>query len=741
LADINDIISPEALKGLEQMNTALDRAVVSLDKVAQQSAALDATLSRLAATTKDNKTAQEGVNNAQKQAQQLNTQLKQSEEEVVKAKLKFARAAKDQREAISANIVLEDREAGTLEKLAARNKQLREEQRKLNLETKQGIARNKEINAEINKNTAFTKKNSDQLVQHRINVGNYSSALGGLPGPIGMAATAFKSFTAVILANPIGAVILAIVGAIALLVKAFKGTEEGGDRIVRVFAQIKAVIDAVFDRVKNLATGLFKVFSGEAKLKDLKGTFAGLGDEIKREVDLAGQLADMMDQLEDREIDMIVISADRKAKIDKLREAAADSNKTDKEKLSLLSQAKKLIDEEAAAQQKLQLTRIANELGLTDEAQVLERINQVRKEGKQITLDEIGLAIATNVDRKRVNELLAQYIGFEEQAATESRRLVTTMSTLAEGVKKEAEFQELANAAGKKTIEIKQEQTKTVQDYFDKANKLNSTELLFNEQIMDSNERLQQQKRKQFEEELQMQQQLRSLKVEIANSAFNLGATLMDRQAAKLDTAYNAEVKAAGDNAEKKAEIDEKYAKKRNELARKQAVVDKLQGLFNIAINTAMGVMNAMSKVITIPLVPWIVAMGAIQAATVLATPIPQYAKGTHSSRAGIAVVGERGRELMVDPSGHMSLSGDSAHLAMLKAGTRIIPSDETKAIMRAAGANRRSTIEATIEKGNRDIVKAINEKESLILNTSVGGSIIKRKGNIYKEYFDRHLQ
>ena len=90
--------------------------------------------------------------------------------------------------------------------------------------------------------------------------------------------------------------------------------------------------------------------------------------------------------------------------------------------------------------------------------------------------------------------------------------------------------------------------------------------------------------------------------------------------------------------------------------------------------------------------------------------------------------------------SGNVSLSGDSAHLAMLQAGTKIIPSDETKRIMQAAAMSKRSTVEQTIEKGNRDIVKAIRDKESLIINAATGNSITKRQGNVWKTYFDKHL-
>ena len=328
-------------------------------------------------------------------------------------------------------------ELGTIQKLDAENKKLRASLRNLDLTTEAGRKTQKEYIAQINKNTEFIKKNSDAAIQQKMNIGNYKSALDMLPASLQGGVKGFQAITnaaKMFLANPLVLVITAIVGAVVGLVKAFKNTEEGGDRIKKKFDQIKAIVGVLTERIENFALGLAKVFSGEQKLKDLKGTFADMGDEIQRDVKLAGELADMMDELEEREIDMLVISAERKAQIDKLKEAAADQNKTEAERITLMQRAQRLIDEEAKGQQDILLTKIANELATTDLVKVQERLNQVRNEGKQITREEIGLANATNEDRKRVNELVAQYIGLEEQAATEKRRTTSTISGL---IKKE----------------------------------------------------------------------------------------------------------------------------------------------------------------------------------------------------------------------------------------------------------------------------------------------------------------
>lgn len=351
---------------------------------------------------------------------------------------------KDTQTVVTSSIAAKDEEIGTIRKLEARNKELRTSLRNLNLETEAGRKQQKIYIAEINKNTETIRTNSDAYVQQKMNIGNYKSALDVLPGSMKnvangfqMAGNAAKAF----IANPVVLAIAAIVAAVTGLFKAFKNTEEGGDRLKKKFDQIKAVVDVLKDRIENFALGLAKVFSGEQKLKDLKGTFAGIGDEIKRDVQLAGQLRDMLEQLEDKEIDLIVVSSARRTEINKLREAAADQNKTEGERAALLQRAIRLIDEEVKAQKEVLLTKLANELGTTDLVKVQERLNQVREEGKQITLDELGLSNSTNEDRKRVNELIAQYIDLEGQAASQKKEMTSQISGLIKQERTEREQQ------------------------------------------------------------------------------------------------------------------------------------------------------------------------------------------------------------------------------------------------------------------------------------------------------------
>ena len=102
--------------------------------------------------------------------------------------------------------------------------------------------------------------------------------------------------------------------------------------------------------------------------------------------------------------------------------------------------------------------------------------------------------------------------------------------------------------------------------------------------------------------------------------------------------------------AEKKAE------KELNEVKRKQDIANRAQSLFNIALGTAQNVVQQPG--VSGALIPFWIGLGAVQAATVLATPLPKYKKGTLS-------VGGVGSE--------------DTELALLQPGEAVIPTETNR--------------------------------------------------------------
>lgn len=81
-----------------------------------------------------------------------------------------------QNKEIKTAIELRDAESGSIEKARARVKALTLERNKLNLFTEEGQQKLKKLNAEIDQNNDFIKKNVDALAQQKINVGNYQGS-------------------------------------------------------------------------------------------------------------------------------------------------------------------------------------------------------------------------------------------------------------------------------------------------------------------------------------------------------------------------------------------------------------------------------------------------------------------------------------------------------------------------------------------------------------------------------------
>jgi len=115
---------------------------------------------------------------------------------------------------------------------------------------------------------------------------------------------------------------------------------------------------------------------------------------------------------------------------------------------------------------------------------------------------------------------------------------------------------------------------------------------------------------------------------EITSGFANLRIQQIQQELTALEFARNRELELAEGNAEKEAVINAKFDAQKRELQKKQANTEKLNAIFSIAVSTAIGIANAASKVVTIPMIPIIAAIGAAQAAFVLAQPIPQFAEG-----------------------------------------------------------------------------------------------------------------
>lgn len=128
---------------------------------------------------------------------------------------------------------------------------------------------------------------------------------------------------------------------------------------------------------------------------------------------------------------------------------------------------------------------------------------------------------------------------------------------------------------------------------------------------------------------------------------------------------------------EQTARKNEELEKKKQQLQYKQAVWDKANSIAQVGINTAMAIMTTAGQLgfpAAIPFIAIAGAMGAVQLATILATPIPKYAKGTDKHKGGPAIVGDGGVPELVMFGGKSWITPDKPTLVDLPAGAVVIP-------------------------------------------------------------------
>lgn len=184
----------------------------------------------------------------------------------------------------------------------------------------------------------------------------------------------------------------------------------------------------------------------------------------------------------------------------------------------------------------------------------------------------------------------------------------------------------------------------------------------------------------------------------------------------------------------------------------KQAKFDKAASIASIIANTAVAVMKTYAEFgfpIGVPLAVAQGAIGALQIATVLATPIPQFEHGGTMKKTGLAMYGEVGTELMIDPSGQLSLTPDKPTIGQVSAGTQFISNKDLVRMMAKPELHPQlsnsvidvSSIINSQESSSQRVIKAIkDQKSSNTIITKSGWRNTQSKMNGIDNYLKRNF-
>lgn len=310
---------------------------------------------------------------------------------------------------------------------------------------------------------------------------------------------------------------------------------------------------------------------------------------------------------------------------------------------------------------------------------------------------------AQDLDRKMQDELLAlsaKYAAGEikkeeyekESAAITDRYAVERFNTEIGLLDQLLNKEELTAEAREETEKAKEEAVLEYQKYI-------------TDQRIRENERVGDEEEKEAERREQIAKKEAELKKQLLQEVFNLASALSDAQLekelAQLDKLSeeneqwkedeiarierlaeqgviseehaDADIQAIEDQA---AVREEEIEKKRIEAERKNAIFEKAQAVAQAAINTALAITAALTSPFTsAAMIPLIAATGAAQIATILATPLPEYAKGTQDHPGGLAMVGDGGRaEMVVFPDGSVWRTPATDTLVNLPEHTKVLP-------------------------------------------------------------------
>lgn len=697
-----DVIDEKAIiKALDNVGKAFNDVSDDILKVAESSKKLNESFKQSENTQKNTASRQQqlsgNLDTLAKKEQELVKIKEQTSKTIARASaerskenkelIKAQQARAEQNKKLKEAIRLQGAETDSIAKLKAENARLRKERDKVNTSTDKGRAKIQQLNTQIDKNTAKIKGASDAYVQQKMNIGNYSSALAGVPGPVGAAGSSMQRFTAILKANPIVLIITAIVGALKLFKNILGGNQKAIDKFKSATKGLGARLAVLKDRINE-------VVNGERKLKD---AFKGAGEEMREEARQAKELEKRRQTLRDAQIAFIETEAEMEKQIQQNRLLAKDQTKSNAERLAFLQEAVKVENELTKqrvefAKENAAIITAETEMGMST-AEEIKAAAEARAEATRVQTDSY----------KMQQRLVSELTGFEKQL-------------LAEQKKTNAEIEKIDTAG----LEIK----------YDNRLMTMQQAAVNEQEVARANAELIAEIELEIEKE--KQDKIKALRQEQAMAGLEVAGQAAEAGLMIFESAKNRELEKAGDNEKKREEIEEKFAKKQKALLIAQAVADKLNALFQIKISTAAAIAKALPNPV---LVGFAKALGILQAVTVAAAPIPQFWKGVKDFGGGVADVGERGKELIETPDG-VFLSPDRRTRMYLPPGTNVIPNPETEKRI-----EQNSELKELAE-SNKALAKSIQNRPEQHTQLTEGGlKYFTKKNNSTTEYLNRYFK
>lgn len=417
---------------------------------------------------------------AKKDAATAVLQLAKAETERVKQQKMSNKEQKKQKLTVEEAIELSKKHATSISEAREQNAALRKVVQELNFEDEEQRKIILQLNAAIDENNSAIKRNSDQLTQQKMTIGDYKEQVklaivelknSGLNmDSVGIVAKGFaknlsrdfssawatasaagtrfvgvlKLVRVALLATGIGA----IIAALAALVAMFTRTQKGAELLGKAWASVTAGFDVLIDRLAVLGDALVKVFQGDFKgaADTARKAVEGIGEELVEETKLAWKLKDALNQLEKQEVMLNMQRAASKAEIEQLKKDSEDTTKSLGERMKAAQKAYEMEQRDLEQQTEIAEKRLANTLGFMEmNDEVRNLMTQIRN--GDVTADEVisklGLSESNVDDLKDFSE---QFIGLQELVENSYTRQTEQQNKL----------NQLRNDAYDKAVELKE---------------------------------------------------------------------------------------------------------------------------------------------------------------------------------------------------------------------------------------------------------------------------------------------
>ena len=367
-----------------------------------------------------------------------------------------------------------------------------------------------------------------------------------------------------------------------------------------------------------------------------------LDEALKNKTVSQEEYYDSIEKLEEARGEMIALSSQRSVK-------AMEKAQEDYSEAYIKSMQKAYADEQEVRQ--MTYTRELTELAKQRSSKILS------EEEYQRQLAEAQMRYAEETADKQI-EMLEKVLEAEGLTADQRAKISKELAKVKADTAKQAADAELKNTkkiekeeadlAKKRERDVKQ-YLKSVSDMVGKVSKLVSA--IYEGQIQDI-EKEQEESEKAHEAEIERIEQLEET-----------GAISKEESEARKRAAE-----------QRSAEKNEELEKKKQDLKYKQAVWDKATSIAQAGIATALAITEALPNIVLAAIVG---AMGAIEIATIIATPIAAYAKGTKDKDGhpgGLAIVGDAGKREAVVFDSKMWITPDKPTLVDMPKGAIVYP-------------------------------------------------------------------